>query len=138
MEMDAQTGATAKPSRRLYLPSKRATFTLAALGITAVSAALYLRYGIIQNTPIGLACEAGEESLLCTIRLAVILLFVRNVFGWVAIIAASVQLWRPNIVALTVGLVSALLGLVLYNTRASALAAGMLVLSLARPAPAKR
>jgi hypothetical protein len=68
----------------------------------------------------------------------VILLFVRNVFGWVAIIAASVQLWRPNIVALTIGVVSALLGLVLYNTRASALAAGLLVLSLARPAPATR
>jgi hypothetical protein len=138
MEMDARTGATVKPSRRLYLPSKRATLVLAVLGITAVSTALYLRYGIIQNTPIGLACEAGEESLLCTIRIAVILLFVRNVFGWVAIIAASVQLWRPNIIALTVGLVSALLGLVLYNTRASALAAGLLVLSLARPAPATR
>jgi hypothetical protein len=136
--MDAQTGATAKPSRRLYRPSKRATFILAVLGIIAVSIALYLRYGIIQNTPIGLACEAGEESVLCTVRLAVILLFVRNVFGWVAIIAAGVQLWRPNIVALGVGLVFALLGLVLYNTRASALAAGMLVLSLARPAPATR
>jgi hypothetical protein len=136
--MDAQIGVTAKPSRRLYLPSKRATVVLAVLGVTVVSTALYLRYGVIQNTPIGLACEAGEESLLCTVRLAVILLFVRNVFGLVAIVAAAVQLWRPNIVALTVGLVSALLGLVLYNTRASALAAGMLVLSLARPAPATR
>jgi hypothetical protein len=138
MEMDARTGATVKPSCWLYLPSKRAALVLAVLGITTVSAALYLRYGIIQNTPIGLACEAGEDSLLCTIRIAVILLFVRNVFGWVAIIAAGVQLWRPNIVALSVGLVSVLLGLVLYNTRASALAAGLLVLSLARPAPATR
>jgi hypothetical protein len=138
MEMDAKIGATAKPSRRLYRLSRRATLAIAVLGLTALSAALYLRYGIIQNTPIGLACETGEESLLCTIRLAVILLFVRNVFGWVAIIAAAVQLWRPNSVALTVGLVSALLGLVLYNTRASALAASMLVLSFARPAPAKR
>jgi hypothetical protein len=134
--MDAQIGA--KHSRRLYLPSKRATLFLAVIGITAVSTALYLRYGVIQNTPIGLACEAGEESVLCTVRLAVILLFVRNVFGLVALAAAAVQLWRPNIVALTVGLVSALLGLVLYNTRASALAAGMLILSLARPAPARR
>ena len=54
-------------------------------------------------------------------------------FGWVALIAAGVQLWRPHVVAFATGLVFALLGLVLYNTRASALAIALLVLSLARP-----
>ena len=61
-------------------------------------------------------------------------MFVQGAFGWVAMIAAGVQLWRPNIVAFGTGLVFALLGLVLYNTRASALAVALLVLSLARPA----
>jgi len=43
--------------------------------VAAVRLALYLRYDIIQNTPIGLACEAGEQSLICTVRLAAIHLF---------------------------------------------------------------
>ena len=62
-------------------------------------------------------------------------MFVQGAFGWVALIAAGVQLWRPNVVAFGTGLVFALLGLVLYNTRASALAVALLVLSLARPCP---
>jgi hypothetical protein len=57
--MDARTGAAAQSSRRLFLPSKRALLSLAMLGLSALGAALFLRYGVIQNTPIGLACEAG-------------------------------------------------------------------------------
>jgi hypothetical protein len=60
-------------------------------------------------------------------------MFVRGAFGWVALIASCVQLWRPNVVAFGTGLVFALFGLVLYNTRVSALAVALLVLSLARP-----
>jgi hypothetical protein len=90
---------------------------------------------MIQNTPLGFACEAGEESLRCKIRLAVIMMFNQNCFGWTAMIAAGVQLWRPNIVAFGIGLIFALFGLVLYETRASALAVALLVLSLARPRP---
>jgi hypothetical protein len=56
----------------------------------------------------------------------------------VALIAALIQLWRPNAVMFGVGIVFALLGLVLYNTRLAALAAALLVLSLARPWPAGR
>lgn len=122
----------------LFLPSKRAGAVLAALGVAALGTALFLRYGIIQNTAIGLACEAGEASLTCKIRLAVILMFIQNTFGWMAMIAAGVQLWRPNLVAFGTGLVFALSGLVLYNTRAAALAVALLVLSLARPAPEER
>ena len=118
---------------KLFLPSPRASFVLAGLSIAALSTALFLRYGIIQNSVIGVACEAGEVSLTCKIRLAVILMFIQDLFGWVAIIAAGIQLWRPNIVAFGTSLISALLGLVLYNTRASALAIALLVLSLARP-----
>ncbi len=127
----------APPRRQLFVPSRRAVVILAVLGLAALGAALFLRYGIIQNTPIGLACEAGEASLTCKVRLAVILMFIQDCFGWTALIAAGVQFWRPNSVALGVGLVFALLGLVLYNTRASALAVTLLVLSFARPAPAR-
>jgi hypothetical protein len=122
----------AKAPPKLFLPSKRASAVLTVLGLAALGAALYLRYAIIQNSAIGVACEAGEQSLRCQVRLAAILMFVRGGFGWVALIAACVQLWRPNVVAFGTGLVFALLGLVLYNTRISALAIALLVLSLAR------
>jgi hypothetical protein len=123
---------------KLFLPSRREAAILAVLGLAALSTALFLRYSIIQNAGIGVACEAGEESLTCKARLAVILMFVQGSFGWVAMIAAGVQLWKPNIVAFGTGLVFALLGLVLYNTRVSALAVALLVLSLARPLPGRR
>lgn len=118
---------------KLFLPSRSAASILATLGVVTLGVALYLRYAIIQNSAIGVACEAGEVSLICKLRHAVILMFVQDCFGWVAMIAASVQLWRPNIVAFGTGLIFALLGLVLYNTRASSLAIALLVLSLARP-----
>lgn len=127
----------APKGRQLFVPSRRAVVTLGVLGLAALGTALFLRYGIIQNTPIGLACEAGEDSFTCKVRLAVILMFIQDCFGWTALIAAGVQLWRPNSVALGVGLVFAMLGLVLYNTRASALAVTLLVLSFARPAAAR-
>lgn len=130
MQRESQTTPHLSPP--LFMPSRRALAILVPLGLAALGLALLLRYGIIQNTPIGLACEAGEESLTCSIRLAAILLFVRGVFGWTALAAAAVQLWRPNIVAFGIGLVSAAFGLVLYNTRFSALAVALLVLSLAR------
>lgn len=119
---------------KLFLPSRRFGLTLAGCALAALGFALFFRYGLIQNTPIGLACDAGEESFTCMARLAVILLFVRNVFGWTALVAAIVQLIRPNRIALGIGLVAAALGLVLYNLRLSALAVALLVLSLARAA----
>jgi hypothetical protein len=124
-------------SGQTFIPSRRTIVVLAVLSVAALGAALFLRYGIIQNTPIGLACEAGEASFTCKLRLVVIIMFVQECFGWTALIAALVQLWRPNSITLGVGLVFALLGLVLYNTRVSALAVTLLVLSFARPLPAR-
>ncbi len=115
-----------------FAPSPRALASLLVLAVAALGFALYLRYGIIQNTPIGLACEAGEQSPTCAVRLAVIQLFARGGFGWSAVIAALIQLWRPNPLAFGIGLIAACFGIVLYNTRLSALAVALLVLSLAR------
>ena len=81
-------------SLNLFKPSGRSVLILSPLVVAAVGLALYLRYDIIQNTPIGLACEAGEQSLTCLVRLAAIHLFVRSIFGWTAVVAALLQLWR--------------------------------------------
>jgi len=131
--------AKAQPvATKLFLPSKRAAAIIAAFGLAALGAALFLRYYIVQDADIGIACEARGESVGCKFRLAAIMLFVYGIYGWAALIAALIQLWRPNVVAFGMGIVFALLGLVLYNTRVSALAAALLVLSLARPSPEGR
>jgi hypothetical protein len=122
----------------LFLPSKRRAAMLVALGLGALGLALLFRFGLTQNTPLGLACEAGDESLICDVRIATIVPFMWNVFGLTALVAALIQLWRPNVIAFGTGLAFALLGLVLYNTRLSALAMALLVLSLARAAPEER
>jgi hypothetical protein len=124
------------PPPKLFLPSKAYGVALAVLVLLALGLALVLRYRIIQNTPIGLACEGGEESITCTVRLIAILLFVRDAFGWTALAAAIVQLIRPNRVTFAIGLVAGAFGLVLYNLRLSALAVALLLLSLARLRPA--
>jgi hypothetical protein len=116
----------------LFHPSRRQAIALGFMVIAALAIALYLRYFIIQNVPLGLACEAGEESFLCRLRLATITLFNSNVFNGVAIAAAVIQLCRPSVVAFGIGLIFAAFGLVLYSTRLSALAVALLVLSLAR------
>jgi hypothetical protein len=128
-----------RPSPLLtFAPSRRALAVIVPLAGAALGLALYLRYGIIQNGPIGIACDAGEQSSTCTVRATLIGLFVRGVFGWTALVAALFQLWRPNRFAFGIGLIAACLGLVLYNTRLSALAVALLVLSLARALPVAR
>lgn len=132
--LEPARGAAAK----LFVPSRRAATSIGSATILTFAAALLLRYGIIQNTPVGLACEAGETSLACTIRSATIGLFSWSLFGTVALIIAIVQLWRPSIRLFGAALMFAAAGLVLYNTRAAGLAVALLVISLARVAPAKR
>jgi chromate transport protein ChrA len=98
--------------------------------------ALYLRYLAIENGTVSLACQAGLDTWLCgTFRLTIVL-FNYEVFGGVALVAALLNLLRPSIVLVALALAAAAFGIVLHNADLSALAAGVLILSLARPAPA--
>jgi hypothetical protein len=63
-------------------------------------------------------------------------LFKNSVFGIVALVVATLNLMRPSIVLLTVGIIAAGLGIVLYNVVLSGLAIGLFILGFARPAPA--
>lgn len=121
-----------------FRPSLRETLLLALSSATAFAVAAYLRYGIMENTPLGLACDAGGTGLVCKTRLAVAYLFHLSAFGWAAVIAASLQLWRPKAILFGVSLIFASLGLVLYNSRLAALAVVLLVFSLARARVAAR
>ena len=124
--------AAGTASLSLFRTTRREAVWLILFGLGSFGLALYFRYGVIQNTPLRLACDAGDANFICGLRTATIQLFMRDVFGVIALALALFQVLRPNIVAFASGLVITALGLVLYNTRLSALAAALLVLSLAR------
>lgn len=122
--------------RPLFLPTARQLNWLLIVAFLSLGEALYLRYVAIENVTVSLACQAGRDTWLCgTLRLTIVL-FTYEVFGGVALAAALLNLLRPSLVLVTVALAAAAFGVVLHNADLSALAAGVLILSLARSAPA--
>ena len=109
---------------------------LLVVGFVTVGYALYLRYLAVEFSTVALACDAGLQSMLCKSRTLATYLFKNSVFGIVALVIATLNLMRPSIVLLTLGVVAAGLGIVLYNIVLSGLAIGLLILGFARPAPA--
>jgi hypothetical protein len=109
---------------------------LLVVGFATVGYALYLRYLAIELSTVGLACEAGLQTMLCKSRALATTLFKNSVFGIVALVIAVLHVMRPSIVLLTGGLIAAGLGIVLYNVALSGIAIGLLILGFARPAPA--
>jgi hypothetical protein len=122
--------------RPLFLPTARQANWLLLVGFLSIGQALYLRYMALENNTVALACQAGLNTWLCgTFRLTIVL-FNHGVFGYAALAVALLNLLRPSIVLISVALAAAAFGVVLHNPDLSALAAGLLILSLARPAPA--
>jgi len=122
--------------RPLFLPTARQTNWLLIVAFLAVGEALYLRYMALENTNVAIACYGGLKTWLCdTFRLTLVL-FTHRVFGVAALIAALLNLWRPSVVLTGLALAAAGFGMVLHNGDLSGLAAGIVILGLARPAPA--
>jgi hypothetical protein len=121
--------------KRRFVPSARQTNWLLAVGFLSVGYALYLRYRAIEFAPVSLECQGGLDTWLCGTFRAVIVLFNHAVFGAVALGAAVINLLRPSVAMFAIALAAAGFGIVLHNPGLSALAAALLVLSLARPAP---
>src|SRR5215475_4175311 len=120
---------------RLFLPTARQTNWLLIVAFLAVGWAIYLRYLAIEHAPVSLACQGGLNTWLCATFHAVIMLYNKSVFGWVALAAALLNLIRPSVMLMSVAIAAAGMGLVLHNAGLSGLAAGLLIFSLARPAP---
>src|ERR1700688_4505473 len=106
------------------------------VGFVTVGYALYLRYLAVEFSQVALACDAGLQTMLCKSRSVATYLFKNSVFGSVALVIAALHVIRPSIVLLTLGLIAAGFGIVLYNIGLSGLAIGLLILGFARPAPA--
>jgi hypothetical protein len=120
-----------------FLPSACVGNWLLTIGFVALLYAFYLRYLVIENSTVGLACDAGQDSLVCLARLIATRLFRAQVFGAVAVGAAVVNLVRPALPLFGITLAATAVGLVLYNASLAGLAAGLMILSFARPARAQ-
>jgi hypothetical protein len=120
----------------LFLPSARQTNWLLLVGLLSLGEALYLRYFAIEYAQVSLACQAGLQTWLCATFRLVIVLYNHSVFGWVALGVALLNLLRPSMVLVSIGLAASGFGLVLHNGNLAGLATALLILSLARPAPA--
>jgi hypothetical protein len=118
----------------LFLPTARQTNVLLVIGFLSLGTAFYLRYLVIEQSSVGLACDAGLQTWLCVARSVATGLFRHSVFGIAALAAAMLNLIRPSVMLLAIALAAGGFGIVLYNVGLSALAAALLMLSLARPA----
>jgi hypothetical protein len=119
-----------------FQPSARALNWLLTIGFLSLGYALYLRYMVIEQSMVGQACDAGLGTWLCLIRKVTTALFNHQVFGWIAVGAAVLNLIRPSIPLFAIALVITAFGIVLYNVGLSAFAAALLITSFARPATA--
>ncbi|MBS9476324.1 hypothetical protein [Ancylobacter radicis] len=117
---------------RNFLPSSRAANVIIALGAFALGWAIYMRYALVEQSAIGLACR-GMETMTCETREMVITLYGYSVFGIAAISLAVIQFIRPSLLVFTLALMATSIGVVMYNNNLSALAAGLLLISFARP-----
>jgi hypothetical protein len=120
---------------KLFLPSARATNFLLIIGFCSIGYALYLRYLVLEQSSVGLACAAGLNTWLCFTRRIADVLFSHSVFGWMALAISAVNLLRPSLVLFALALSIACFGVVLYNEGLSSIAVGLLLLSFARRAP---
>ena len=120
----------------LFLPTARQINWLLLITLLALGEALYLRYLAIEYAPVSLACQAGLNTWLCATFRLTISLYNHSVFGWVALGAALLNLLRPSILLVALALAATAFGLVLHNANLAGVAVALLLLSLARPAPA--
>jgi hypothetical protein len=117
-----------------FTPTARQSNWLVAVGLLGFGYAIYLRYMVLENVPVGLACDAGQQTWLCLSRRIAGTLDNNGAFGWIALAAGIIAFIRPGVVFLSVALVATALGLVLHNAGLAGIAGGLVVLSFARPA----
>jgi hypothetical protein len=119
-----------------FMPSARTTNWLITIGFLSLGYALYLRYLVIEQSTVGLACDAGLHTSTCVARTVASGLFNNQVFGFAALGAAALNLLRPSPVLFAIALALTGFGVVLYNAGLAALGGALLILSFARPASA--
>ena len=91
--------------------------SLPVLLVVLATAALawWVRKGLVEPDVIGSLCRASGGPDWCEVRRLVIQGFVHNVYGWLSVLAALFAFWRRVESLAWLGLVSGLVGCVLYR-----------------------
>jgi hypothetical protein len=118
----------------LFRPSAASLNWVIAIGFIALGYAVYMRYLVLEQTRVGLACDGGLRTSVCLNRTVVLAFLENEVFGWVSLGAAILAFIRPSLPLFTISLAASALGIVLHNAGLSGLAAALLILCFARPA----
>src|SRR5438309_851219 len=90
--------------RPLFLPTARQTNVLLIAAFLCLGEAMYLRYMVMENSTMSLACQGGLATWLCDSFRLVNLLYPHQVFGWTALAVALLNLLRPSMILVTVSL----------------------------------
>jgi hypothetical protein len=119
-----------------FHPTAAQCAALVVIAGAALGCALYLRYGLIQNAIIGVGCDTGPRTMLCAVRSGAIQAYDHSAFGLVALAVAIINLIRPSVALLAIGLAVSGFGVVLYsyNVLMAGIAVGLMILAFARPA----
>jgi hypothetical protein len=122
---------------RLYKPRGIQVAVFAAIAALALGGGFYVRYQLIEQAGVGIACQTGSASTACSVRSSAILIYEHSVFGVSAVTSSLLNLIRPSVVFIAITLLAGGLGIVLYNVALSALALTLLIFCLARPIPGR-
>lgn len=85
-------------SRPLFRPTPRQAASLAAIAVASLTYGFFIRYQVIEQSAVGIACESNGANWLCANRRTAIALFTPEVFGIVALGAALLNLLRPSVI----------------------------------------
>src|SRR5580704_2615979 len=100
----APTDLTGESAPRLFRPSAASLNWVISIGFASLGYAMYLRYLVIEQSSIGIACDTGLKTWLCFSRGIVSAMFNNEVFGWVSVGAAVLTLIRPSVPLFTIAL----------------------------------
>jgi hypothetical protein len=112
--------------------SRRQLVWIAFVACASLGAALILRYLLVENPKIQEVCQLGAAGIGCTTLRFLIALFQYSVFGWIALIAAALNLFRPSPLVFSIAVAATSFGLIMYNAGLAAFGLALLLLTPAR------
>ena len=112
--------------------SRRQVLSIAFIACSSFAIALCLRYLVVENPKLQEICQLGAPGVGCCALRVLIALFQWSVFGWIALIAAALNLLRPSVLVFSIAVSATSLALIMYNAGLAAFALALLLLAPAR------
>ena len=112
--------------------TRRQALWIVSIACVSFAVALRLRHLVVENPTIQEKCQLGAAGAGCTALRLLIVFFQYSVFGWIALIAAALNLFRPSLLVFSIGVAATSFGLIMYNAGLAAFGLALLLLTPAR------